>query len=445
MRTRAGERQDTPTIANGREAARAAAGHMTAAAPAARAPPGHTHASHVPSRLSGVALNEQIAMPDGGEMGAYLALPESGSGPGMLVLMEIFGVGVYIREATDRLAGLGYVALAPDLYRRTRPGAEFAHDDAGLQAAFPPSGTWTCRGPSPTRSSPSITFERGRRPVERPAYSASASAELAFGVATGATPQTAVSYYGSGVADMVDDSRAISCPVLFQFGGEDDYIPREQAERLAAAAKTRDGWECHIHDDGGHAFDNWDSPRFWRPEAAKRAGAETADFLRRTLPTAIRAPASSQASERAWRRSGHRPIERAWLSSAVCQARTRAPCARAARRQASINAVPTPLPRAPASTYRSFMTAIRPPVRRVPGPEQRGKSPPLGHRLGGRGTACPHARDRPAERATCPAILRSERRRRERSRSRRASAGRRSSRSSSLRRAAIAKVGHGPQ
>ena len=75
-------------------------------------------------------------MPDGGEMGAYVSLPESGVGPGMLVLMEIFGVGVYIREAADRLAGIGYVALAPDLYRRTRPGAEFAHDDAGLPEAM---------------------------------------------------------------------------------------------------------------------------------------------------------------------------------------------------------------------------------------------------------------------------------------------------------------------
>ena len=80
--------------------------------------------------------SETIAMPDGGEMGAYVALPESGSGPGMLVLMEIFGVGVYIREVAERLAAQGYVALAPDLYRRVRPGAEFAHDDAGLQQAY---------------------------------------------------------------------------------------------------------------------------------------------------------------------------------------------------------------------------------------------------------------------------------------------------------------------
>src|SRR5436305_903353 len=63
-----------------------------------------------------------VPMPDGGEMSAHLSLPDRGEGPGMLVLMEIFGVGPYIQRATERLAELGYVALAPDLYRRIEPG-----------------------------------------------------------------------------------------------------------------------------------------------------------------------------------------------------------------------------------------------------------------------------------------------------------------------------------
>ena len=79
-------------------------------------------------------------MPDGGEMGAYVALPESGHGPGMLVLMEIFGVGSYIRRAAERLAELGYVALAPDLYRRTDPGSSSSTTRPGCERRSRPSG-----------------------------------------------------------------------------------------------------------------------------------------------------------------------------------------------------------------------------------------------------------------------------------------------------------------
>src|ERR1700759_4847313 len=75
-------------------------------------------------------------MPGGGTMDAYLAVPESGRGPGMLVLMEIFGIGDYIREVTERLAGIGYVAMAPDLYPTIRPKAEFGKGDQALQEAF---------------------------------------------------------------------------------------------------------------------------------------------------------------------------------------------------------------------------------------------------------------------------------------------------------------------
>ena len=77
---------------------------------------------------------EQVEIPiDGGHMGGYLALPE-GDGPraAVLVFMEIFGVNSHIREVTERVAGEGYVALAPDYFHRTGPGVEYGYDDEGM-------------------------------------------------------------------------------------------------------------------------------------------------------------------------------------------------------------------------------------------------------------------------------------------------------------------------
>src|SRR5947209_18069936 len=53
---------------------------------------------------------------DGRTISAYLAVPEQGSGPGVLVLHAWWGLTEPFRQVCDRLAEAGFVALAPDLY-----------------------------------------------------------------------------------------------------------------------------------------------------------------------------------------------------------------------------------------------------------------------------------------------------------------------------------------
>jgi len=53
---------------------------------------------------------------NGGTCEGYLAIPESGSGPGVIVIQEWWGLVGHITEVVDRFAAAGFVALAPDLY-----------------------------------------------------------------------------------------------------------------------------------------------------------------------------------------------------------------------------------------------------------------------------------------------------------------------------------------
>src|SRR5437762_131225 len=63
---------------------------------------------------------------DGGTANGYLAKPASGSGPGVVVVQEWWGLNDHIKDIADRLAAEGFVALAPDLYHgaATREPAE---------------------------------------------------------------------------------------------------------------------------------------------------------------------------------------------------------------------------------------------------------------------------------------------------------------------------------
>jgi carboxymethylenebutenolidase len=232
-----------------------------------------------------VTREQTVETADGGQMGGYLALPESGTGPGLLVLMEIYGVGSYIKRAAQRLAELGYVALAPDLYRRIAPGLALDHDEEGLKQALECVQRLDMAG----AVEDSITALHALRNLpEVEGHDAGVlgfclGGRLAYEVAAAADPALAVCYYGSGIADSLDRADQISCPALFHFGAEDNYIPLEAAHRVEAVAQQRPGWECHIQPDGGHAFDNHDAPMFSRPQAAARAWELTREFLARRL------------------------------------------------------------------------------------------------------------------------------------------------------------------
>ena len=65
---------------------------------------------------------------NGGTCDGYLAIPDSGSGPGVIVLQEWWGLVPHIKELCDRFAAAGYVALSPDLYHGE---STTSPDDAG--------------------------------------------------------------------------------------------------------------------------------------------------------------------------------------------------------------------------------------------------------------------------------------------------------------------------
>lgn len=84
-------------------------------------------------------MAEMVEFPsNGGTASGYLARPESGSGPGVIVIQEWWGLDPSIKETADRLAAAGFVALAPDLYHGEVAGHQEMDKAAQLMQALPP-------------------------------------------------------------------------------------------------------------------------------------------------------------------------------------------------------------------------------------------------------------------------------------------------------------------
>src|SRR5688572_17327195 len=86
-----------------------------------------------------VRMVETVEFRSNGSMASgYLAKPASGSGPGVLVIQEWWGLDSGIKEMTDRLGAAGFVALAPDLYHGEVAGHDEMDKAAGLMQSLPP-------------------------------------------------------------------------------------------------------------------------------------------------------------------------------------------------------------------------------------------------------------------------------------------------------------------
>lgn len=233
-------------------------------------------------------MSDSVTMPvacDGGEMDMFVWTPDSATGPGILLIQEIFGVGAYIRAVAERLADAGYVVGAPDVFWRFAPGWAAAHDIDGLTASMEQAGQLDpAAAVADCLAAHQELCRLGTVAGTPGVLGFCLGGTLAWGVAGHGDPSVCVSYYGSGVPDMLDLVDRVTCPTLFHFGADDAYIPSEGVEALAAAIDGRPGFTINV-EQAGHAFDNHESEMFHAPEAARAAWSKTMAFLGEHLPT----------------------------------------------------------------------------------------------------------------------------------------------------------------
>lgn len=204
----------------------------------------------------------------------YLAMPHSGEGPGVLVLHAWWGLNDVIRDVCDRLAALGFVAYAPDLYHGQRATTieEAEHLarqlDGEVARAKAETGEavnrlWAYAGDPPTGIGV-VGFSLG-------AYYA-----LQLSVDDPERVRAVVLFYGTGDGDF---NRA-KATYLGHFAASDPYEPTESVDWLENALKASGRPATFYRYEGvGHWFFEPDRVEAYDEAAAKLAWERTVAFL----------------------------------------------------------------------------------------------------------------------------------------------------------------------
>lgn len=226
----------------------------------------------------------QITSQDGGHFTGYLARPESGTGPGVIVIQEIFGINDNVRAVADGLARNGFVALAPDLFWRLEPGVDLnAQSKEGWEKAFELyRGFDLDKGIEDLISA--MDHLRGLEGVTGKVgcQGYCLGGFLAYLMATRSNVDAAVGYYGVGIDGKLNEAKNIRNPLLLHIAEADSFV---DAKAQQAIHDALDGNELvTIYDYPGmeHAFTRLNGEHY-NKENADLANGRSLEFLRKHL------------------------------------------------------------------------------------------------------------------------------------------------------------------
>src|SRR5450631_1341160 len=194
-----------------------------------------------------VGQDIKLTASDHFELGGYRADPATAPKAAVVVIQEIFGVNHHIRAVCDRLAGEGYVAIAPAIFDRVEANftSGYSPDEIAVARKFVANPDWAAMLRD-TQAAIDAVSNVG--PVGIIGFCLGGS--IAYAAATKLSGlSAAVGYYGGAIVLFADDKPKV--PTQLHFGEKDAGITLADIETIGAKRPER---EIHVYPGAQHGF-----------------------------------------------------------------------------------------------------------------------------------------------------------------------------------------------
>lgn len=227
---------------------------------------------------------EKIKSAEGQEFEAYLAVPESGKGPGIVLLQEIFGVNQVMRDIADDYAAKGFTVICPDLFWRQEPGIQLTDKtDAEWGRAFELyKGLDEAKAVEDAAAAMDYLRQHAACTGKVGATGYCLGGKLAYLIAVRFAPDCSAGYYGVGIENALDEAANLKTPLVLHIAEKDQFCSPEAQAKIHAALD--DNPLVTIYDYAGqdHAFARVGGAHY-NEEAARLANQRSLDFFNEHL------------------------------------------------------------------------------------------------------------------------------------------------------------------
>lgn len=230
--------------------------------------------------------NIQVTTGSGKKFSAYLAIPETGQGPGIVLCQEIFGVNEAMRTKADFLAEEGYTVLVPDLFWRKEANIELGYSPEDFEKAFALyQGFNENLGVEDIQDSLTFlkTLEECDKSVGQAVIGYCLGGKLAY-LAACRIPDLAVvvSYYGVGIEKQLEELKNVQANLIIHLAELDQFTLPEVQAKIAAAAASFPNISVNIYPQVDHAFARPQTAHYHKT-SAKFAHEKTITALRKAI------------------------------------------------------------------------------------------------------------------------------------------------------------------
>src|SRR5258708_1869501 len=225
-----------------------------------------------------------IRAADGGSFSGYLAMQRSGTGQGILVIQEIFGVNQVMRGLADGFAAQGYVALCPDLFWRQAPGIQLTdQSEAEWKRAFELyQGFDEAKGVTDLQVTLAYLRQHEACAGKIGSVGYCLGGKLAFLMAARSECDCNVGYYGVGIDKALDEAARISHPLMLHIAEKDEYCPPQAQQAIVSVLGKNPKVTIHAYPGVDHAFARIGGQHYDKA-AAESANRRTAEFFKHHL------------------------------------------------------------------------------------------------------------------------------------------------------------------
>ena len=213
----------------------------------------------------------KLTTTDKHSLGAYRADPIGAAKGGLVVVQEIFGVNHHIRAVCDRLAALGYVAVAPAVFDRFVRDFEcgYTPDEIAHARSYLGNLNWEHMMADIAAG---VGELKGSGPLGVIGFCMGGTAAF---LAACRIPglSAAVAYYGGMIGKFADEKP--ECPLQMHFGEKDEGIPMSVVDEIK---KKQPQAETYVYPGAAHGF-YCDERASYNKDAAALAWSRTQEFL----------------------------------------------------------------------------------------------------------------------------------------------------------------------